>query len=81
MLAVRTTRVLLFCACLALFAVSVHRAATFPFVYDESMSYSILTWNPEWRGDANHHPLNTLSMQLATHAFGTSELALRATMR
>ncbi|HET8773935.1 MAG TPA: glycosyltransferase family 39 protein [Thermoanaerobaculia bacterium] len=73
----RTTRALLLLASAALFFVAVHRAATFPFVYDESMSYSILTWNPEWRGDANHHPLNTLLMQAAARALGTSELALR----
>jgi hypothetical protein len=59
------------------------RAWALSFTHDESLSYIRYVHLPFSsillsRGtDANHHPLNTLAMKLADHAFGPSEIALR----
>lgn len=60
-----------------LFAGSVYRAATYPFVHDESLSFAIFTWEPPFRDVANHHWLNTWTMEASARLFGSSELALR----
>jgi hypothetical protein len=74
----RATWALLILCSLGLFASSIYRAATLPFNHDESLSYAILTWAPEWRASANHHWLNTAMMHWCSVLFGDTELSLRA---
>jgi hypothetical protein len=62
---------------LALVVLSFHRAATFPFTHDESLSYASFTWEPRWGGTTNNHFLNTFLMRCGAVVFGPSELALR----
>jgi hypothetical protein len=60
-----------------LVAGSVYRAATYPLVHDEALSFAIFTWEPQWAGTANHHRLNTWAMEASARWFGVSELTLR----
>src|SRR5437870_8199974 len=73
----QSTWVLLVLASVGLFATSVYRAATFPFVHDESLSYATFTWAPMFGLTANNHLLNTQLMRWCANVFGPSELALR----
>lgn len=61
----------------ALFVSSLYRAATFPVVHDESLSYAIFNWDPGWASSANNHLLNTFLMKWCSRLMGTSELSLR----
>lgn len=70
-------RLTLLAAGAAAFLVTVYRAATYPFTHDESLSYGMLTWAPEWASTANNHPLNTLLLRACAALFGSSELSLR----
>lgn len=74
---IRFTWVMLLCCSFGLLASSVYRAATFPFVHDESLSFSIFNWSPGEAVTANNHLLNTWLMQLCSKLLGNSELSLR----
>lgn len=62
---------------LLLLAGSVFRAATFPFVHDESLTFGIFTFAPQYAKTANHHLLNTWAMEACARSFGTLEWQLR----
>jgi hypothetical protein len=62
---------------LLLLAGSVFRAATFPFVHDESLSFGIFTFAPQFAQTANHHLLNTWAMEVCARIFGNAEWSLR----
>jgi hypothetical protein len=61
----------------ALVALSVYRAATYPFTHDESLSYAIFHGEPLWLITANHHVLNTWLMRASSLVLGDSAFALR----
>jgi len=67
---------IIFCSAV-LFTSSIFRAATFPFTCDESLSYAIINWQPDWGYTANNHLLNTFFMWVCSILFGNSELSLR----
>ena len=73
----RLTWALLLLCSVGLLASSVHRAATFPFTHDESLSFAIFSWEPAWGAAANNHLLNTRLMQWCSMLFGNAELSLR----
>ncbi len=68
---------LLVTASVVLVATSAYRAATSSFTHDESLSFAIFNWAPQWGGTANNHLLNTRLMRLCSWLFGNSELSLR----
>ncbi len=68
---------ILFAVSVLLLAGSVYRAATYPFVHDESLSFAIFTWEPAFREVASHHWLNTWLMEASARMLGSTELALR----
>ena len=65
-------------AAVGLLASSIYRASTFPFVHDESLSFTIVNGEPGWGASPNNHLLNTFLMRLCSTLFGNSELSLRA---
>ncbi|HYE75309.1 MAG TPA: glycosyltransferase family 39 protein, partial [Blastocatellia bacterium] len=74
---IRFTWIILLCCSLGLLASSVYRAITFPFVHDESLSFSIFNWSPGEAVTANNHLLNTWLMHLCSKLLGNAELSLR----
>jgi hypothetical protein len=73
----RLTWALLLLCSVGLLALSVYRAATFPFTHDESLSFAIFNHEPKRATTANNHLLNTLLMEWCSTLFGNSELSLR----
>jgi len=71
-----TMAVLALCSA-ALLLCSIYRAATTPFTIDESLSFAIFTWDPEWGAKANNHWLNTTLMRWCSGLLGDSEISLR----
>jgi hypothetical protein len=69
---------LLAAASVVLWLTSVYRAATYPFVHDESLTFTIFTSDPVRAATANHHFLNTWLMWASSVLFGNAPFALRA---
>lgn len=67
----------LFFISIMLFAFTIYRATTYPFMHDESLSFAIFNYQPYWNATANNHLLNTYLMKLCSSLFGNSELSLR----
>jgi len=53
------------------------RAYLLSFTHDESLSFTIINGDTQWRGTANNHLLNTLLMSINKMLFGASEFSLR----
>src|SRR5687767_13323159 len=63
--------------CVGLFGYSLVRTIRLSFTHDESLSYTIVIGDPQFRDSANHHPLNTRAMAWMRDWFGDREWSLR----
>lgn len=53
------------------------RAWTISFTHDESLTYTIITGNSQFKDSANNHLLNTFLASVCSFLFGISEFSLR----